>query len=146
MLAGGTIAMRKMRRMHYMVVSTYTNLFLAVTSVTAVACMPGLGFGYLSEFGGWSWFYFSMIATLSILEQTSKFCALKYQEAAKLQRLAFLPNVWQFCVDLLIVHKDYSTMQFVGFALLFSFYSLEMGSYFCRSKRELDKETQFRRA
>ena len=47
-----------------------------------------------------------------------------------MQKLAFVPNVWQFGVDLLILGLAFSGMQYLGFAILFSFYSFEIARFF----------------
>jgi drug/metabolite transporter (DMT)-like permease len=83
LLAGGVIAMRKMKKMHAMVVSTYTNLFLALSSYLAMAYY-GLSLDYISNLSALSWVMFALIALFTIGEQTTKFMALKYQEASKL--------------------------------------------------------------
>ena len=78
MLAGGVIAMRRMKKMHSMVVSTYTNFFLMITSLIAIASTPGLDFTFLNQLNTTSWVMFCLVAGLTIGEQTTKFMALKY--------------------------------------------------------------------
>ena len=39
-----------------------------------------------------------------------------------LQPLSFLPNVWQFGIDLLILSVAFTSMQITGFSLLVLFY------------------------
>jgi hypothetical protein len=43
-MAGGVIAMRKMKEMHSMVVSTYLNFFLALFSIMWVYVSPNMNF------------------------------------------------------------------------------------------------------
>jgi drug/metabolite transporter (DMT)-like permease len=67
LLAGGVIAMRKMKKMHTMVVSTYTNLFLALSSYIAIAYYD-LSLDYISNLSVLSWVMFALIAILTIGE------------------------------------------------------------------------------
>ena len=60
-----------------MVVSTYTNFFLAMTSYIAIACV-GVGFSYVKDFTWTTWGMFALIASATIGEQTFKFMAFKY--------------------------------------------------------------------
>ena len=61
-------------------------------------------------------------SVLTVLSGTTKFTALRYQKASDLQALAFVPNLWQFLIDLLIINLSFSNMQMTGFVLLFLFY------------------------
>jgi hypothetical protein len=69
------------------------------------------------------------------LTQTAKFTAFKYHTASALQKLAFVPNVWQFLADLIIFGCVFSALQYTGFALLFGFYLLEILRYFVAKRR-----------
>lgn len=100
MLAGGYIALRKMKNNHTMVLSAYVNLCLMVLSLTVILCSRGMSFGYLGELSVGSWLLFLLASVLTIGDQVTKFVALKYSEASKLQKYAFLPNVWLLIVDL----------------------------------------------
>lgn len=51
------------------------------------------------ELGTWSWILIILAGVFTIFENTAKFMAFRYEEAAKLQKLAFLPNVWNFTID-----------------------------------------------
>ena len=59
---------------------------------------------------------------LTIATQMAKFSAFKYSEAQPLQKYAFLPNCWQFFIDLLVLQNAFTGMQYVGFAILFAIY------------------------
>merc|ERR1711894_177084 len=84
MLAGGYIALRKMKRNHTMVVACYVNLTLFVVSLLCVTFMKGIGFGFVTKLGWATWLLFVISALNTICDQTSKFIALKYIEASKL--------------------------------------------------------------
>jgi hypothetical protein len=58
----------------------------------------------------------------TIMAQITKAVAFKYQPASKLQNLAFVPNLWQFGIDVVLVGVSYASLQLMGFALLFAFY------------------------
>ena len=102
-MAGWVIAMRKMKDMHFLVVSAYVNLFLALISIFWVSLSPIMNFDFLWEITLKGWLLFFIVGVLSVGEQTIKFTALKNQEATKLQRLSFLPNLWQFLLDLVLI-------------------------------------------
>lgn len=89
----------------------------------------GLDFNFMFEFGLEAWGLAIASALLTIFTQTAKFTAFKYQQASQLQKLAFVPNVWQFGVDLLILGLAFSAMQYLGFAILFGYYGLEIARY-----------------
>ncbi len=137
LLAAGCVAMRQMRKMPETTCSTYQNLSLAVLSG---ACMLGLGlpFDFFLEFTWQAWLLVLASSLLTILTQTAKFAAFKYHQASALQKLAFVPNVWQFMGDLLILGCTFSAVQYTGFALLFGFYGLELARYFV-AKRRVEK-------
>ena len=60
--------------------------------------------------------------------------AFRYEEAAKLQKLAFLPNVWNFMIDLIVVQAKFGALQLTGFVALFIFYTYELVSFYCCSQ------------
>jgi len=124
------IAARLMKKNHFMVMTTYTGIVLFVSSTIFVTISSTMDFGFLTEFSWASWGLVLLAAILTILENVSKFLAFKYQEASKLQKLAFLPNVWAFTVDLLVIHSHFSTMQIWGFTILFIFYFSEACRFF----------------
>lgn len=66
--------------------------------------------------------------------------AFRYEEAAKLQKLAFLPNVWNFIIDL-IKHTTFGALQLSGFILLFVFYTFELIRFFYYESRVEEKES-----
>ena len=50
-----------------------------------------------------------------------------------------MPNVWQFSVDLFILGLAFSGLQYLGFAILFGFYSFEIARYLY-SRHQLKKQ------
>ena len=93
-----------------------------------------------------SWVLITLAGVCTIFENTAKFMAFRYEEAAKLQKLAFLPNVWNFFIDLLVMQAKFGVLQVTGFISLFIFYTYELLSfYFCQP--EVKKtEDEFTRA
>lgn len=59
--------MRKMKKMHAMVVPTFVNTAVALVSLIAIPC-AGLTFDYLTKMTGLSYLMFFMVATLTIGE------------------------------------------------------------------------------
>lgn len=117
--------MRKMRKMPEQLCSSYQNVSLTLIFGTALM-LTGEGFSFMAQLSSTAWFYLVLSCTLTIVTQLLKFNAFKYCEAQPLQKLSFLPNVWQFGVDLLILSVVFTQMQFVGFALLIAFYVIEL--------------------
>ena len=66
-----------------MSVALYVNLALTLMSVSAIL-FTGIGFTFLTELSVKSWLLFAISVALTIGDQTTKFIALKYQEASKL--------------------------------------------------------------
>ena len=102
LLAGGMIAARKMRKNHPMAQACYTNLLLGIVSVIGVQCYDHISFDFIYQFSATSWLLITLAGIFTISENTAKFMAFRYEEAAKLQKLAFLPNVWSFTIDLML--------------------------------------------
>ena len=67
-MAGGVIAMRKMKEMHSMVVSTYLNFFLALFSIMWVYVSPNMNFQFVKELTVHDWLLFVLIGFLSVSE------------------------------------------------------------------------------
>lgn len=84
MLAGGFIALRKMKQCHTMVLSSYVNLCLMIVSWVCVLCNPATSVWFFTSIGLKTWLLLMLSAFLTIADQTAKFIALKYQETSKL--------------------------------------------------------------
>ena len=83
-------------------------------------------FSFVSEFSLLTWVLLAMSAALNIGQQYSRSYAYRNSEIPPLQRYAFLPNVWQFLVDLLILHTPFGKIQLFGFAVLGVFYTSQL--------------------
>jgi len=66
MLAGGYIALRKMKNNHTMVVSAYVNVCLMIVSVTCILFSSGVSFGFVTDLSISSWILFIIAAVLTI--------------------------------------------------------------------------------
>jgi len=120
-------------------VTCYSNLILCIVSVIGVQASDDVDLQIVKELGFWSWVLISLAGLLTIFETTTKQLAFRYEEAAKLQKLAFLPNVWNFTIDLL-KHTTFGALQLAGFSLLFAFYVFEL-LYFFYCQSDLNKES-----
>ncbi len=120
--------MRKMRRLPEIVCATYSNITLSVLSAV-VMLIHKESFSIFFDFSFETWVLIVVSSALTVLSSTTKFTALKFQKASDLQVLAFVPNLWQFLIDLIIINLSFSNMQLVGFALLFLFYGAQSLSY-----------------
>ena len=67
-----------------MVVTMYANVFLLVISFLAILLSDNYSFGFMGELSFTSWTLFVVASILSISEHTTKFVALKFEEASKL--------------------------------------------------------------
>ena len=83
-LAGGIVAMRRMKKMHAMVVSSYVNLTTAVFSILFIWLSSTRDFSFIAMMPEASWFLFALVSFLIVLEQTTKFMAFKYHQASNL--------------------------------------------------------------
>ena len=70
----------------------------------------GLTFSFVWELSTGAWLYLVLSCALTVVSQLVKAMAYKYCETAPLQKLSFLPNVWQFFIDLIILSVAFSTM------------------------------------
>ena len=134
LLAGGMIAARKMKKNHPMAQACYTNLLLGIVSVIGVQLYEHISYTYFANFSAVSWVLITLAGIFTIFENTAKFMAFRYEEAAKLQKLAFLPNVWNFMIDLIVVQAKFGALQLTGFVALFIFYTYELVSFYCCSQ------------
>ena len=114
-----------MRKMPEQLCSAYQNLSLTLlASVYMLA--SGLSFDFVTSLSNEAWLYLCISCALTILTQLAKANAFKFSESARLQKHSFLPNLWNFSIDLLILFVAFSTMQITGFALLVAFYACEV--------------------
>ena len=104
------IAARKMKKNHPLAQTCYSNLILGVVSFVGVKSSSTMDYSFVPDLTALSWFLFFIGGLFTIFEHTSKFLAFRYQEAAKLQKLAFLPNVWNFVIDFCFVHTEFSAV------------------------------------
>ena len=87
----------------------------------------GLSFEFIWTLSKEAWLYLCLSCALTILTQIAKANAFKFAENTQLQKLSFLPNVWQFSIDMFILSVAFSGMQLSGFGLLVVFYAAELG-------------------
>ena len=83
LLAGGSIAMRKMRKMPEQVCSAYQNMTLAAMASFAMVA-SGTSLDFLKEMSLFSYGLLFLSCSLTIATQMAKFSAFKYSEASAL--------------------------------------------------------------
>lgn len=108
----------------------------------------GVSFGFIFQLTAVSWALVLISSLTTLMTQLSKFKAFKYQQASKLQNLAFVPNLWQFMIDLLIMSVVFTQMQYCGFALLFLFYGWRAFAFMMeqrklKSRRVMESDEKF---
>lgn len=147
--AGGSIAMRKMKKFHEAVVSFYLNWSIGISSLLMIFLL-GLGFEEIAAFDWQSWLLSVGTGFFGVTSQTLRFKALKLQKASKLQKLQPLTTLEQFCFDVFLFHVPYTTAQYIGLGFMFSLY-LFQGLKFAlydlprEKKRELKKIAEIER-
>ena len=83
LLAGGDVAMRRMRKMPEELCSGYCNFTLTfLASIYMLA--TGLSFGFFSTLSWYAWIMLFLSCFLTLLGQITKAAAFKYQENTKL--------------------------------------------------------------
>lgn len=70
----------------------------------------GLSFDFFYELDALTWVLLTLSTIFAIASSIAKFAAFRNHEASKLQQLAFLPNVWQFGIDLIVLNLAFSGM------------------------------------
>ena len=141
LLAGGEAILRRLRKMPEQVCSAYQNM--SITLLAAIFMMAtGLSFSFVYELSASAWLYLCVSCALTVVTQLVKALAYKYCETAPLQKLAFLPNVWQFGIDLMILQVAFTAMQISGFSLLIAFYLGECSWGIISSRIERRKRQQ----
>lgn len=70
--------------------------------------------------------------------------AFRYYKAAPLQKLSFLPNLWNFTIDILFLHVNFSTLQMIGFMTLFTYYALELIHFYFIRDHEADESGELK--
>ena len=98
-IAVGNIAMRSMRKMPELVVSSYMNITLGVLS-TAIVFISGDDLKAWNAFDWFDWLMVGGLSTFVLFSQTFRFKAYKEYETSKLQSLTFLIPMYQFVADL----------------------------------------------
>ena len=141
LLAGGIIAARKMKRNHAFTLTCYTNVVLLFTSIVGLYIVNNLDLSFIGELSIASLCLIAAAGIMTIGEQVGKFMAFRYYKAAPLQKLSFLPNVYNFLIDLAFMHVDFATIQIVSFTVLFGYYFCELiHFYFIRDHTADEKE------
>ena len=93
--SGGSIAMRKMKKFHGALVSWWLNWSIGLTSLIVIFVL-GLGFKEIGKFDWESWLFSFGTGFFGVTSQTCRFVALKYQKAARLQKLQPITTLIQF--------------------------------------------------
>jgi hypothetical protein len=82
--AGGTIALRKVKKIHEYVISFWLNLTTLILNLVFVYAL-GQNLGLvLANMDGVCWFYSVLTGIFVILQQVCRFIALQNEKAAKL--------------------------------------------------------------
>lgn len=102
--AGGTIALRKVKKIHEYVISFWLNLTTLLLNLVFIFALGQQFFPVLQQMDSIDWLYSVLTGVFVILQQVCRFIALKNEKAAKLQKLNFLATLYSFFFDLLLFH------------------------------------------
>lgn len=130
--------MRQMRKLPETCASNYCNMSLTVLSLSVMVSQRA-DFSFLLNFSIQTWIVIVLSCVFTIMAQITKAIAYKYQPVSKLQNLAFVPNLWQFMIDLSVMGVTYGLWQLVGFGLLFAFYGGSALKFYLK-QRKLTRE------
>lgn len=83
LLAGGMIANRSMKKNHPFTLPIYTALVLFFASILGVL-FTGEDFNYIGSLSLGTWGLFFLAGLFTVFENTTKFLAFRYHEAAPL--------------------------------------------------------------
>ena len=86
--------------------------------------VSGNDFSFFWKFSTYAWGLMISGSIVNLLSSITKFLASKYHSASSLQKLAFLPNVWQFIFDYSFMGFKYSGLELIGFTCLFVCYGI----------------------
>ena len=123
LIAGGNIAMRKMKKFHNAVVAWYQSWAVLLVSITVILITQE-GFEVFKTFDWRSWVLISLIGFFAVLSLTTRFKALKLQKAAKLQILTPIITLLQFAYDVIIDPK-FTWIQYASIGFLFFLYVIQ---------------------
>jgi hypothetical protein len=88
-----------------------------------------------------SWVILVMIGIITISSQNVKLIAFRYEDPSKLQTIAFLPTIWQFAIDWIVLNAAFTAQQFWGFGLLFAFNFVELVRFNLNQRRKEREES-----
>lgn len=106
-IAVGNIAMRKMRKMPELVVSSYMNVTLGIVS-PCVVLISGDNLSLWKSFGWFDWLMTCGLSVFVLFSQTFRFKAFKEYETSKLQSLTFLIPLYQFVADITLFDATFN--------------------------------------
>ena len=99
--------MRQMRKMAPSTVTSYTNLTI-VFFACGVMFLSGQSFNFWKEFTLESWMLLFLVGLITCVHQNVQLIASANQTPSKLANLSFLPNMWQFAIDWMIIGAVFS--------------------------------------
>ena len=78
------VAARSIKHIHPLTVTCYANLLLGIVSFIGVIAFDHIDYSFIPELSISSWILIGLAGMFTISENTSKFLAFRYEEAAKL--------------------------------------------------------------
>ena len=134
--AAGIIAMRKMAKFNDYTVGWYMNVCSMLLALACLAPTKGADmFDVFPTFDWKCWVMVTLAGICTILQQVFKFKSLQYQKASALQIYYPLTTLWQFLFDLFLFNLTFSTLQYIGFGILFAAYGFQIAKYFLYDRR-----------
>ena len=126
----GMVSMRKMKKMHESVVTTYMNLMLMVFMLIVVFATGS----DLSPWGGFGWVEWSALIALAFTNvgsQRFRFKAVQRSQISRLQPLTPTQSIFQFLCDIFFFNVSFTPMQYAGLAVVFFVFIVMVGNVTC---------------
>ena len=122
----GVVAMRKMKKMHESVVTTYMNSMLMV-AMLAVVYATGSDLSLWQSFGWLEWVTIIALSFTNVVSQRFRFKAIQQSQVSRLQPLTPTQSFFQFACDLFFFNVEFTTTQYVGVAVVFLVFVVMVG-------------------
>ena len=136
--AGGTIAMRKMKKFGESTVSWYLQWTMLVTCVIVVFA-EGKNFAVFGTFTWQAWLWALASGATSVYSETFRFKALQLQKASAVQKLIPSTTLFQFIFDVTIFGITYTAYQYGALSYLFLLYVFQGVKYIYDDKAKKRK-------
>ena len=121
---GGQVAMRSMGKVNNAVIPWYLQVSVLIFSAI-IMLIFGQSFTIYSEFDQISWLLSLAMAATSVISESFRFKAFKYQKASTLQLLIPVAPLFQFIFDVTFFDENYMLLQYLALLFLAILYIIQ---------------------